>query len=199
MGIGIMVAKILPISPTRCHPQRSRFSGEAKDLLLIGSRRPRRTAPLPVLPSWLPSSRCILSSSPLAFFYHFVQIRRWPYLKSVAVLEGRMLRHKLYSMIQVPRLKDENAAELFLGFCIGTDRGCDFAVLPIHGQGGFRRLKRFSASKMPVGTEMVVIFKACVEHRLLLTFGHAIEFALIVVSQTDVLHLFLLVPCGGSV
>ena len=42
-----------------------------------------------------------------------------------------MLRHELYSMIQVPRLKDENAAELFHGFRVGTVRRCDFAVLPI--------------------------------------------------------------------
>jgi hypothetical protein len=32
-----------------------------------------------------------------------------------------MLRHELYSMIHVPRLKDENAAELFLGFRIGIN------------------------------------------------------------------------------
>ena len=30
-------------------------------------------------------------------------------------------------MIHVPRLKDENAAELFLGFRIGTVGSCDFA------------------------------------------------------------------------
>jgi len=68
-----------------------------------------------------------------------------------------MLRHEVYSMIHVPRLKDENAAELFLGFRIGTVRRCDFAVLPIQGQGGFRRLKRFSTSPMPVGAKMVVV------------------------------------------
>jgi hypothetical protein len=56
-------------------------------------------------------------------------------------------------MIHVARLKDENAAELFLRFGIGTVRGYDFAVLPIQGQGGFRRLKRFSSSKMPVGAK----------------------------------------------
>src|ERR1700757_1331679 len=109
-----------------------------------------------------------------------------------------MLRHELYSMIQVPRLKDENATELFLGFHIGTVRSCDFAVLPIQGQGGFRRLKRFSASKMPVGAKMVVVFKTCVEHRLLLAFGHAFMFAFVVVSQTDVFHPFLLVSCDAE-
>ena len=57
-------------------------------------------------------------------------------------------------MIHVPRLKDSNAAELFRGFRIGTVRSCDFAVLPVQGQGGFRRLKRFSNSKMPVGAKM---------------------------------------------
>ena len=71
-----------------------------------------------------------------------------------------MLRHELYGMIQVPRLKDENAAELFLGFRIGAVGGCDFAVFPVEGQGGFRRLKRFFARPMPVGAKMVVVFKA---------------------------------------
>ncbi len=40
-----------------------------------------------------------------------------------------MLRNELYGMIHIPRLKDENATELFLGFRIGTIRSCDFAVL----------------------------------------------------------------------
>jgi hypothetical protein len=99
-----------------------------------------------------------------------------------------MLRHELDSMIQVPRLKDENAAELFLGFRIGTVRSCDFAVLPIQGQGGFRRLKRFSTRPMPIGAKMVVVFKADVEHRVLLAIGHGFVFAFIEVSKTDVFH-----------
>ena len=33
-------------------------------------------------------------------------------------------------MIHVPRLKDENAAELFFGFGIGTVCRCHLAVLP---------------------------------------------------------------------
>src|SRR4030095_4821066 len=101
-----------------------------------------------------------------------------------------MLRHELYRMIHVPRLKDEKAAELFLGFHKGAVRGCDFAVLPIEGQGGFRRLKRFSTSPMPIGSKLGVVFKACGEHRVLLAFGHAFEFAFVVVTQTDVLHCY---------
>jgi hypothetical protein len=81
-------------------------------------------------------------------------------------------------MTHVPRLKDENTAELFPGFRIGTVRGCDFAVLPIRGQGGFRRLMRSSASKMPICAKMVVVFKACVEDGVMLALGHVFEFAL---------------------
>ena len=77
-----------------------------------------------------------------------------------------MVRHELYSMIHVPRLKDKNAAELFLGFRIGTVGRCNFAVLPIQGQGGFRRLKRFSTSPMPVGAKIVVLVKAFSRHTL---------------------------------
>ena len=35
---------------------------------------------------------------------------------------------------------------------------------------------------------MVVVFKACVEHRVLLALGHAFEFAFVEVSETDVFH-----------
>ena len=118
----------------------------------------------PILFLFRPSSACsVLSPSLLTCLHDFVQVRRWPNPENAAVLQGRMLRHELYSMIHVPRLKDENAAELFLRFRIGTVRRCDFAVLPIQGQGGFPRLKRFSTHPMPAGVKMVVVFKACVE------------------------------------
>src|SRR5215469_16655749 len=62
----------------------------------------------------------------------------------------------LQDFIHVPRLKDENAAELFLVLRVGTVGGCHFAVPPVHGQRGFRRLERFSASPVPVGAKMVI-------------------------------------------
>jgi hypothetical protein len=109
--------------------------------------------------------------------------------------QRRMLRHELCSMIHVPRLKDENAAELFFGFRIGTVRSCDFAVLPIQGQGGFRRLKRFSTSPMPVGAKMVVVFKACVNIACCSpsVMPSRLPFE---VSQTDVFHCSS--PPGGT-
>jgi hypothetical protein len=59
-----------------------------------------------------PSSACsVLSPSLLTCLHHFVQLRRWPNLENAAVLQGRMLRHELYSMTHIPRLKDENTAE----------------------------------------------------------------------------------------
>src|ERR1700733_14009230 len=64
-----------------------------------------------------------------------------------------MLRHELYSMIHVPRFKDENATELFLGLRIGTVGSCHFAVFPIQGQRSFLRLKRFSTSPVPLWRE----------------------------------------------
>src|SRR6516225_6597634 len=134
-----------------------------------------------------PCSACsVLSPALLTCLHQFIHVRRGPNLENVAVLQGRMLRHELYRMIHVPRLKDEYAAELFLGFRIGTVRGCDFAVLPIQGQRGFRRLKRFSTSPMPVGAKMVVVFKTCVEHGVLFGPSHAVKFPFVVVSETDV-------------
>src|ERR1700751_2841881 len=138
--------------------------------------------------SGAPSACSRLSPSLLARLHDFAHVPRGANLPNVAVLQGRMLRNELYSMIHIPSLKHENAAELFLGFRIGAVRGSDFAVLPIKGQGSFRRLKRFSTSPMPVGAKMVVVLKACVEHRVSLAFGHGVEFAFIVVSETNVFH-----------
>jgi hypothetical protein len=54
-----------------------------------------------------PSSACsVLSPSLLTCLHQFVQVRRWPNLENAAVLQGRMLRHELYSVIHVPHLKD---------------------------------------------------------------------------------------------
>src|SRR5215472_13320972 len=75
-----------------------------------------------------------------------------------------MLRHELYSMIHVPRLEDSDAADLFLGFHIRAVSRCHFAVLPRQSQGGFRTLKRFANTPVPVGAKMVVEVKACVVH-----------------------------------
>src|ERR1700679_2398508 len=132
-----------------------------------------------------PFSACSgLSPSLLACLDDFIHVPRWPNLPNVAIRQRRMLADELYSMIHVPRLKDENAAELFLGFHVGTVGSCHFAVLPIQGQRGFRRLQRFSAGPVPTGAKMIVIFKACIKHGVSLALGHAIEFAFVVVAKT---------------
>src|SRR2546427_12674457 len=95
-------------------------------------------------------------------------------------------------MIEVSRLKDLNAAKLFLGFRIGTVGRRDFAVFPVQRQRGLRRLKRYFGDKMSVGAQMVVVLKAIVERCLSLVLGHPFEFSWLDVSQTDVFHPFLL-------
>src|SRR5215471_11241192 len=103
-----------------------------------------------------PSSGPSVPAPPLlACLDDFAHVPCRPNLETVAVFHGRMLRHELHSMIHVPRFKDENAAELFLGFRVGTVGSYDFAVLPEQGQSGFRRLKRFPTGPMPVGAKMV--------------------------------------------
>src|SRR5712691_6404847 len=94
-------------------------------------------------------------------------------------------------MIEVSRLKDLNAAKLFLGFRIGAVGGCDFAVFPVQGQRGLRRLKRYFGDKMSVGAQMVVVFKAFVERRVSLVLGHPFELSWLDVSQAHVFHRFL--------
>jgi hypothetical protein len=99
-----------------------------------------------------------------------------------------MLADELYSMIHIPRLKDENAVELFFGFGLGAVGRRDFAVFPVQGQRGLRRLKRYFGNKMSVGAQMVVILKALVEYCVSLFLGHPFEFSWLEVSQTDVFH-----------
>src|SRR5437660_12429071 len=98
-------------------------------------------------------------------------------------------------MIEVSRLKDLNAAKLFLGFRIGAISRRDFAVFPVQGQRGLRRLKRYFGDQMSVGAQMIVVLKAFVERCVSLVLGHPFEFSRLEVSQTDVFHPFLLVSC----
>src|SRR6266446_6001556 len=100
-------------------------------------------------------------------------------------------------MIEVSRLKDVNAAELFLGFRIGAISRRDFAVFPVQGQRGLGRLKRYFGDKMSVGPQMVVVLKAFVERCVSLVLGHSFEFAGLAVAQTDVFHRVLLISCDS--
>src|ERR1700720_3157123 len=103
-------------------------------------------------------------------------------------------------MIEVSRLKYLNTADLFLGFRIGAVGRHDFAVFPVQGHGGLRRLKRYFGNKMSVGAQMVVVLKAFVEHCESLVLGHPFEFPWLDVSQTDVFHCSSprSSPLGGS-
>src|SRR5579864_7185581 len=97
---------------------------------------------LSLAPSWRPSSRGMLSpSSLLTLLYDFGQIHNWPYLnRSKSKFKAWLLGDKLNGVIEVSRLQDLNAAKLFLGFRIRAIRGRDFAVFPVQGHGGPRRL-----------------------------------------------------------
>src|SRR5437016_10683894 len=101
-------------------------------------------------------------------------------------------------MIEVSRLKDLNAAKLFLGFRIGAIRRRDFAVFPVQGQRGLRRLKSYFGDKMSVGAQMVVVLKAFVERCASLALVHPFEFSRLEVSQADVFHPFLLISCDSE-
>src|SRR4029077_17867969 len=91
-------------------------------------------------------------------------------------------------MIEVSRLKDLNAAKLFLGFRIGAVGGRNFAVFPVQGQRGLRGLKRYFGDKMSVGAQMVVVLEAFVKRCVSLALGHSFELSWFEVSQTDVFH-----------
>ena len=127
------------------------------------------------------------SPPPLALLYDFAQIRNRPYLIR-SQLHAWMLRDKLNGKIEVSRLKDEKACELFLGFRIGAVGRRDFAVFPVQGQRGLRRLKRYFGNKMPAGAQMIIVLKAFVEHCVSPVLCHPFEFSWLEVSQTDVFH-----------
>src|SRR4029453_16728657 len=102
-------------------------------------------------------------------------------------------------MIKVSHLKDLNAAELFLGFRIGAVGGRDFAVFPVQGQRGLRRLKRDFGNKMSVGAQMGVVLKAVVERCPSLVLGHAFEFpGSMYPKQMYFIVLLLLVVASGN-
>src|SRR5260370_40091715 len=97
------------------------------------------------------SSRGILSASPLALFHHLVQIRNRPYLnRSKSILKAWKLCDKLNGVIEVSRLKDLNAAKLFLGFRIGTVGRRDSAVFPVQRQRGLRAWSGTSTTRCPL-------------------------------------------------
>jgi hypothetical protein len=76
-------------------------------------------------------------------------------------------------------------------------RGGGFAVFPIDGQCGFGGLEGFADGPVALGAKMIVVGKAGVEHRVFLGLGHGVEFAFVVVAQTDVFHVLLL-PMGAG-
>src|SRR5262245_11891606 len=92
-------------------------------------------------------------------------------------------------MIEVSRLEDENAPELFLGFRKGAVGRRDLAVLPVQSHRGLRSLKRYFGNEMSVGAQMVVVRKTFVEDCVSLVLGHPFERSWLEVSQTDVFHL----------
>src|SRR5579872_1164556 len=143
------------------------------------------------------SARGVLATALLACLPDFAHVARWPDLPNAAVSQGRMLRHQLDSMIHVPRLEEPDAAELFLGFRIGSVGGCHFAVFPGQRKGGFLTLKRFANAPVPVGAKMLVKVKAFVVHGVSFGLSHGIEFSFVVVTQTDVFHWSLLLPDGS--
>src|ERR1039458_1319504 len=62
---------------------------------------------------------------------------------------------------------------------------------------GFRTLKRFATTPVPVGAKVIVVFKASVEQTVSLALSHVLEFTFVVVTQTDVFHCSS--PHNGSV
>ena len=91
-------------------------------------------------------------------------------------------------MIQIARLKHREFGDLLFGLRVRTVSYRDFAVLQAHGFCGVGRLKSLANSKVPVGSRLIVIVKALVQHAVALAFRHVREHALLDLSQTDKFH-----------
>src|ERR1700692_2425929 len=125
-----------------------------------------------------PCSACsVLSPALLTCLHNFVHVPGWPNLENVAIRQSRMMRHELYSMIHVPRLKDENATELFFGFGTGAVGRCHPAVLPIQGQGGIRPPEALLHRPSALWREDGRHIQACIEHGVSLALSHDLDVA----------------------
>src|SRR5260370_5601585 len=120
----------LSVCAAACDTTQTMAMTSAKQIVSSDSRL--MSPPLSVTPC---SACSVLSPALLACLHDFIHVRRWPNLENVAIRQSRMLADELYSMIHVPRLKDENAAELFFGFGIGAVGRCHLAVLSNTGSG----------------------------------------------------------------
>ena len=89
---------------------------------------------------------------------------------------------ELYSMLHVPRLKDEDSAELFLGFRVGAVATRYFPVLPIQRSGRFLLAGALLPHPSAAFAEMVIVIKARVEHGVSLALSHAIECSFVVIA-----------------
>jgi hypothetical protein len=141
-----------------------------------------------VNPGWNSERGITESRSPslLTCLHQFVQVRRQDESRKCCHTSGPDATLRTVQ-IHVPRLKDENTTELFLGFRIGTVGRFGLAVLPIRSK-QFPQAEALLRLPNAVGAKMVVIFKAGVEHGVLLALGHGFEFVFVKVRKTDVFH-----------
>src|SRR5258708_38565349 len=111
------------------------------------------------------SSRRILSTSPLALSYHFVDIRCRTYLDcSTLQLRSRRLGNELNCVIQISRFEHLNSTQLLLRFRVRTVCHCNLSGLPTHGHRGVGGLKRFLGDQVSVLPQFVVVAKTLVQH-----------------------------------
>src|SRR5277367_3533485 len=139
--------------------------------------------------SWPPSSRGILSPSPLALPNQVAYILCWTYLNcSTVQIHSRRLGNELNGVIQISRFKHLNSAQLLLRFRVRTVRHNNLSVLPIHGHRRVGRLKSFLRDQMSVLPQFVVVAKTLVQHGIALALRHVFELARLEIAQTDVFH-----------
>src|ERR1700719_2164386 len=175
-------------------------------MVVFGSACPNSdTDSVPFFPScfppWPPSSRGILSPSPLARPNHLSNIRRRAYLDGSTIqLHSRRLGNELNGVIQIARFKHLNSTQLLLGFRVRTVCHYNLSVLPIHGHRRVGGLKRFLSDQMSVLAQFVVVAKTLVQHGVALALRHVFELAGLEIAQTDVFHWLLrLRPCNTSI
>jgi hypothetical protein len=116
-------------------------------------------------------SFCRLRPPPLSFAVHFSLVRRRADFDGASP-NGRMLRHQLDGVVQVPGFEDEEAGQLLFGLRVGTISDRDFSALKPQRSGGLSALEPFSPNDVPVFPKQLVVGEELFHGGFPFAFGH---------------------------
>ena len=136
------------------------------------------------------AERSVLLPPLLSLAAHFGPVRRRANLDGSSP-DGRVLRHQLDGVVQIPGFEDEKTGQLFLRLRIRTICDGHFSVLKPHGSGVLSALEPFPANDMAALPKLLVVGEKLFHGSFPLAFGHCFPIDRTQVRQTYVFHSFL--------